>query len=186
MERRRGTGSPQRRRLQAGPIPGYLWSITSLDVWVRVRFTEPVEGPGSYTLRRTTDDRHEFKCQWLRHQGDESLFGTGDEVVERWLTQNIEMIEWRVDDAVPRQASQRGLSLAERRLAVGASRLGAPWTDEEDAQLREEYASGMQLDDMANVRGRNLGGIRSRLIRLELESRGSPAQVSSSRENRII
>jgi hypothetical protein len=46
---------------------------------------------------------------------------------------HIEMIEWRVDDAETRQGSQRGFSLAERRLAAGASRLGATWTDEEDA-----------------------------------------------------
>lgn len=149
--------------------------MASLDVWVRVRFTEPVEGPDSYSPRRTTDNRHEFKCQWLRHRNSETLFGTGDEVVERWLTDHIEMIEWRVDDAETRQGSQRGVSLAERRLAAGASRLGAAWTDEEEAQLREEYASGMQLDEMANVHGRNLGGIRSRLIRLELESRGRPS-----------
>jgi hypothetical protein len=146
--------------------------MASLNVWVRVRFTEPVDGPDSYASRRTTEDRHEFKCQWLRHMGGETLFGTGGEVVERWLTEHIEMIEWRVDDAVTREGGQRGLSLADRRLAAGASRLGAPWTDEEDAQLRDEYASGMQPDEMANVHGRNLGGIRSRLIRLELESRG--------------
>src|SRR5271165_6198139 len=152
-----------------------FWFMASLGVWVRVRFTEPVEGPDSYAPQRTTDNRHEFKCQWLRHQGNETLFGTGDAVVERWLTEHIEMIEWRVDDAATRQGSQVGLSLAERRLAAGASRLGAPWTDEEDAQLRAEYASGMQLDEIANVHGRNLGGIRSRLIRLELENRGQPS-----------
>lgn len=160
---------------KADPFQAIFWSMASLGVWVRVRFTEPVEGPGSYAPRRTTDDCHEFRCQWLRHQGNETLFGTGDEIVERWLTQHIETIEWRVDDTVTRQGSQRGLSLAERRLAAGAPRLGAPWTDEEDAQLREEFASGMQLDEMANVHSRNLGGIRSRLIRLELESRGQPS-----------
>jgi len=158
-----------------GSFQAILGSMASLDVWVRVRFAEPVEGPDSYAVRRTTEDRHEFKCKWLRHQGHETLFGTGDEVVERWPTQRIEMIEWRVDDAVTRQGRQRGLSLAERRVAARASRLGAQWTDEEDAQLRAEYASGMQLDEMANMHGRNLGGIRSRLIRLEFESRGQPS-----------
>lgn len=155
-----------------GPFQAIFWSMESLDVWVRVRLTEPVESPDSYASQRTTDDRHEFKCQWLRHKGNETLFGTGDEVVERWFTGHIEMIEWRVDNAVPRQGSQKGLSLADRRLAAGASRLGEPWTDEEDAQLREEYASRLGLDEIANVHARNLGGIRSRLIRLELENRG--------------
>jgi hypothetical protein len=148
--------------------------MAGLDVWVRVRFTEPVEGPDSYALRRTTDVLHEFRCQWLRHKGKETLFGADGGVVERWLTKHIEMIEWRADEAVNRRSSQKGLSLADRRLAAGASRLGAPWTDDEDAQLRDEYASGMQLDEMAIVHSRNLGGIRSRLIRLELESRSQP------------
>jgi hypothetical protein len=146
--------------------------MASLDIWVRVRFNEPVEGPDSYAQRRTIDDRHEFKCQWLRYQGEETLFGTESDVVERWPSERIAMIEWRVDDAETRQGIQRGPSLAERRVAAGASRLGGPWTDEEDAQLRAEYASGMQLDEMANLHDRNLGGIRSRLIRLELEKRG--------------
>ena len=84
------------------------------------------------------------------------------------------MIEWRVDEVATRQGSHKGPSLAkgpspaDRRLAARASRLGAPWTDEEDAQLREEHASGMNLGEMANVHDRNVGGIRSRLIRLGL------------------
>lgn len=149
---------------------GYLCSVASPDVWVRVRFTGPVEGPDPYVSRRTTDDRHEFKCQWLRHHGTETLFGIEDEVVERWLTEHIQMIEWRVDEVTTRQGSHKGPSLADRRLAARASRLGAPWTDEEDAQLREEHASGMNVDEMADVHDRNVGGIRSRLIRLGLES----------------
>ncbi len=164
-------------------FPAIFGSVASPNVWVRVRFTEPVEGPDPYASRRTTDDRHEFKCRWLRHDGTETLFGTEDEVVERWLTEHIQMIEWRVDEvtnavapvtsaAAPvttRQGSHKGLSLADRRLAAKAPRLGERWTDEEDGQLREEHASGMNLDEMANVHDRNVGGIRSRLIRLGLE-----------------
>lgn len=156
-------------------------SVASPSFWIRVRFTEPVEGPDPYAPRRTIDDRHEFRCRWLRHDGAETLFGTEDEVVERWLTKYIQMIEWRVDEGTPPQGSHKvlplakatspakGPSLADRRLAAGASRLGAPWTDEEVTQLREEYASGISLDMMANVHDRNVGGIRSRLIRLGLE-----------------
>lgn len=144
--------------------------MASPSVWVRVRFTEPVEGPDPYASRRTIDDRHEFRCQWLRHRGTETLFGVEDEVVERWLTEHIQMIEWRLDEATTRRGSHKGSSLAERRLAAGAPRLGALWSDEEDARLREEHASGMNLDAMADVHERNVGGIRSRLIRLGLES----------------
>jgi hypothetical protein len=125
--------------------------VASPDVWVRVRFTEPVEGPDPYASRRTTDDRHEFKCQWLRHHGTETLFGIEDEVVERWLTEHIQMIEWRVDEVTTRQGSHRGPSLAGRRLAAGASRLGELWTDEEDAQLREEHAGSPRLSGLGVV-----------------------------------
>lgn len=79
------------------------------------------------------------------------------------------MIEWRVDEVTARQGSHKGPSLADRRLAAGASRWGKLWTEEEDAQLREEHASGMNLDGMAEVHDRNVGGIRSRLIRLGLQ-----------------
>jgi hypothetical protein len=142
--------------------------VASLDIWVRVRFTEPVEGLDPYASRRTTDDRHEFKCQWLRHHGSETLFGIEDEVVERWPTEHIQMIEWRVDEATIREGSHKGSSLADRRLDAKAARLGAPWTDEEDAKLRKEHASAMSLGEMANLHERNAGGIRSRLIRLRL------------------
>jgi hypothetical protein len=144
--------------------------VASPSVWVRVRFTEPVEGPDPYASRRTTDDRHEFKCHWLRHHGAETLFGTEDEIIEHWLTERIQMIEWRVDEVATSQGIHKGSSLADRRLASRASRLGAPWTDGEEAQLREEHASGMSLDEMASVHERNIGGIRSRLIRLGLDS----------------
>ena len=143
--------------------------MASPSVWVRVRFTEPVEGPDPYASRRTTDDRHEFKCQWLRHHGTDTLFGIEDEVIEHWLTERIQMIEWRVDGVTTRQGSRKGSLLADRQRAAGAARLGAPWTDGEEAQLREEHASGMNLDEMANVHDRNVGGIRSRLIRLGLD-----------------
>jgi hypothetical protein len=150
-------------------VPANFDSVASSNIWVRVRFTEPVEGPDPYASRRTTDDRHEFKCQWLRHRGAETLFGIEDEVVEHWLTEHIQMIEWRVDEVTTRQGSHKGISLAKRRLSDGAARLGAAWTDEEDTQLREEHASGLSLDEMANVHARNVGGIRSRLIRLGLD-----------------
>lgn len=156
--------------LMPDQFPAVFGSVASPNVWVRVWFTEPVEGPDPYALRRTTDDRHEFKCQWLRHHGTETLFGIEDEVVERWLTEHIQMIEWRVDEVTTRQGSHKGSSLAGRRLAARAARLGAPWTEEEDAQLREEHASGMNLDEMTTVHDRNVGGIRSRLIRLGLVS----------------
>src|ERR1700761_6222021 len=103
-----------------------FWSMASLDVWVRVRFTEPVEGPDPYASPRTTDDHHEFKCQWLRPTGNETLFGTGNTVGQRWLPERIERIEWRVDAAVTRQGGHKGLTLTDRRLAAGASRLGTP------------------------------------------------------------
>jgi hypothetical protein len=152
--------------------------VASLNVWVRVRFTEPVEGPDLYAPRRTTDERHEFKCQWLRYHGSETLFGIEDEIVERWPTAHIQMIEWRADEATTREGSHKGPSLADRRLSARAARLGAPWTDEEDAQLREQDASAMSLDEMADLHERNAGAIRSRLIRLGLLGPDSVNQAS--------
>jgi hypothetical protein len=161
------TVSASPRTSRAGT--GYLGFVASPSVWVRVRFTEPVEGPDPYASHRTTDDRHEFKCRWLRHRGTETLFGTEDEIIEHWPTERIQMVEWRVDEVATSQGIHKGSSLADRRLASRASRLGAPWTDGEEAQLREEHTSGMSLDEMAGVHERNVGGIRSRLMRLGLD-----------------
>jgi len=43
-----------------------------------------------------------------------------------------------------------------------------PWTEGEDAKLREAYEKNLSLDDIANQFGRNKGSIRSRLIKLKL------------------
>lgn len=40
---------------------------------------------------------------------------------------------------------------------------GAPWTDEEDAQLEEEWNSGMKIAEIARLHDRTGGAIRSRL-----------------------
>ena len=40
---------------------------------------------------------------------------------------------------------------------------GAPWTEDEDRQLDEEYNSGMKISEIANIHDRTNGAIRSRL-----------------------
>ena len=45
----------------------------------------------------------------------------------------------------------------------------APWSDHEDEELSAEYEAGMTLRNIALVHQRRLGGIRSRIKRLELE-----------------
>jgi hypothetical protein len=127
-------------------------------VWTRVRFSEPVEGPDPHVSHRTIDDRHELQCEWLRHHGEETLFGAGDEVIERWPTKLIEMVEWRPGSMIERDGLQpKGPSLIERRSAAGAPRLGERWTEQEDAELRDERGSGIGVADIARAHGRNPG-----------------------------
>ena len=42
---------------------------------------------------------------------------------------------------------------------------GASWSEEEDAQLDEEFKSGMEVSEIAKVHDRTVGAIRSRLKR---------------------
>lgn len=46
--------------------------------------------------------------------------------------------------------------------------VGAPWTMEEDEQLKAEFQSGMKIQDIANKHGRTKGAISSRLRKFEL------------------
>ena len=45
---------------------------------------------------------------------------------------------------------------------------GKAWSAEEDKQLISEYNSGVKIDEICKIHMRNIGGISSRLIRLEL------------------
>jgi len=48
---------------------------------------------------------------------------------------------------------------------------GKPWTDEEDAWLREEFYSKRKISDIAKKHGRTRGAIASRLEHLGLKKR---------------
>lgn len=139
------------------------------DVWVRVHFREPVEGPDPYARARTVDDRHEFRCEWLRQDDDEILFGVFDEIVERWPRGLVTGVEWRVpEDSQLIGRPSRGPTIAERRASEQSPRLGERWGAEEEGQLRQEFQAGVDIREIATRHGRNVGGIRSRLVRLGL------------------
>ncbi|MDQ5976982.1 MAG: helicase, partial [Patescibacteria group bacterium] len=44
-----------------------------------------------------------------------------------------------------------------------------PWTEKEEAQLRRLFNRGMPVREIATVLGRQVGGVRSRMKRLELK-----------------
>jgi hypothetical protein len=91
--------------------------------------------------------------------GDELRFLLDDEVLERRPVGLVDRIEW---------LGPGGPSRTDRRRTAGAPRLGERWTAEEDDELREEHAAGRSLPAMAAAHQRNLGGIRSRLVKLGL------------------
>jgi ATP-dependent DNA helicase RecQ len=47
-------------------------------------------------------------------------------------------------------------------------RVGRPWTQEEEKDLTEEYNQGVEIDEIALIHKRKIGGIRSRLRKLGL------------------
>lgn len=48
---------------------------------------------------------------------------------------------------------------------------GKPWPEIEDEKLRDEYASGMRISDIAREHGRTFGAIESRLDHLGLRKK---------------
>lgn len=48
---------------------------------------------------------------------------------------------------------------------------GKPWPEIEDDKLRDEYASGMRISDIAREHGRTFGAIESRLDHLGLRKK---------------
>jgi hypothetical protein len=53
-------------------------------------------------------------------------------------------------------------------VSVTYENAGKPWTDKEDKQLIDEYKSGISVDELCRIHKRNMGGISSRLVRLNL------------------
>lgn len=47
---------------------------------------------------------------------------------------------------------------------------GQPWTSEEDSQLISEYNSNINITEICKIHKRNIGGIKSRLRRLNCKS----------------
>ncbi len=45
---------------------------------------------------------------------------------------------------------------------------GKPWPPQEDKQLIDEYMSGTNVEDICKIHKRNMGGISSRLVKLNL------------------
>lgn len=79
---------------------------------------------------------------------------------------------WKVEEAEKSRREQRGARPARestysveeiRRLHPQAY---APWSQDEDAQLRREFEEGVPLDEIARRHGRTLGAIRARLSKL--------------------
>ena len=63
-------------------------------------------------------------------------------------------------EVIPRGSSRRAEYNRRMSRPDGA---GAAWTEEEDAQLDEEYRSGMKISEIAKKHDRTRGGIRARL-----------------------
>ncbi len=57
---------------------------------------------------------------------------------------------------------------AQVNIFVPESRIGKPWTKEEENKLIEEFNRGLKISDIAKLHNRNNGGIRARLKRLDL------------------
>jgi hypothetical protein len=75
---------------------------------------------------------------------------------------------------------------------IKTKKAGKTWTEQEDKQLIAEFKSEMMLDEICTNHQRNIGGIASRLVRLNLikdrkELEGySEARKEQRQQNKII
>ena len=163
------------------------------DSNVVVWFREPVEMRSESERRPVLSNRHVLAAARLIQDSTRTtLIDANGEVVGEFDTGNVLDIDWGV-----RNESATSTSGAKPPTEPTAStppqdesdlegltpgtkewldiikdlypRAYAPWSEHEDEELTAEYEAGMTLRNIALVHQRRLGGIRSRIKRLELE-----------------
>ena len=163
------------------------------DSNVVVWFREPVEMRSESERRTVLSNRHVLAAARLIQDSTRTTFiDANGEVVGEFDTGNVLDIDWGV-----RHESATSTSGAKPPAEPTAStppqdesdlegltpgtkewldiikdlypRAYAPWSEHEDEELTAEYEAGMTLRNIALVHQRRLGGIRSRIKRLELE-----------------
>ena len=61
-----------------------------------------------------------------------------------------------------------GVNETKPKVTMGASMIGKPWSEDEEAELMVEFNEGLSISKIAKLHNRNSGGIRARLKKLGL------------------
>lgn len=80
--------------------------------------------------------------------------------IETYARQILEQFSLQVSSDFPSGTSSK--------IQRGPTNAGAPWTAEEDEQLKQEFAEGHEVAELSQRHGRTDGAIQSRLMRLGL------------------
>ena len=160
---------------------------------VVIWFREPVEIQPESERRPVLSNRHTVAAARLIQDSTRTtLIDANGEVVHVFDTGNVLDIDWGVrnESATTRSTAKpptkptastppadesdlEGLTPGTKEwldiIKDLYPRAYAPWSDHEDEELTAEYEAGMTLRNIALVHQRRLGGIRSRIKRLELE-----------------
>lgn len=162
---------------------------TTVVVW----FREPIEMQPENERRPVLSNRHTIAAaRLIQDSVRTTLIDANGEVVIEFNTENVLDIDWGVRNESATSTS-RAKALTEPTASTSPSdesdlkgltpgtkewlsiikdlypRAYEPWTEHEDEELTAEYEAGMSLRNIALVHQRRLGGIRSRIKRLELE-----------------
>lgn len=145
---------------------------------ITVRFSVPVEGLDPADGEVFLATRHRIAAVYARQDRHETLFINDDgEVVARWATRLIEHIDWPDDDGNRSGADVKpSVGTLEWRKEVQERhpRAYQRWTEDEDAELTEQFRAGRTVAEMSKMHERRPGGITARLVRLGLVDADSP------------
>ena len=156
--------------------------------FVTIRFASPVPGVDPFDGSDFVSDRHRLAAVWTRQDATETVFIDEEgEILGRWPTRLITSIAWPVfdngaeDNATnPTECDEPEEAEPPSPHAVGTQewlteirrrhpRAYEPWPIEEDEDLRDEFARGRTLAEIAERHERRPSAIRSRLHKLELD-----------------
>ncbi len=168
---------PQGRTVGADDQDGELsttsqHSDTASGGYLVVTFRKPVTATDPDTGAESQDVRHRVAASSVRHNAISAEFVDGETVVASWPTDLIASIQWPEDlldigahvglevDPLRQRPKLRNVNKSP------VSKVGTPWSEADEEELRIGYLQGLTLTQLANRLGRNVKGIERRLVHL--------------------
>lgn len=140
-----------------------------------IRFTEVTKWIDPDNSEVVLSNRHSLAARLVQQDALETtVVDDQGEVVGSWPTHLVERISWvhhagnepAASDEPPSVGSKEWLE----RVKLAHPNAYQSWTEAEDAQLREEFAAGLSVSEVADIHQRRPSAIEARQKRLGITS----------------